>query len=49
MGKSNSDQILGVPIWVGHFSESAIFGKGEPNQTTLTSAGDTDIFIARIK
>jgi uncharacterized delta-60 repeat protein len=31
----------------GYFSNTAIFGKGEANQTSLVSAGSTDIFIAR--
>jgi uncharacterized delta-60 repeat protein len=31
----------------GSFEGSATFGPGEANQTVLTSAGDTDIFIAR--
>jgi hypothetical protein len=31
----------------GWFYISATFGPGEPNQTVLTSAGESDIFIAR--
>ncbi|MCX6645526.1 MAG: hypothetical protein NTY09_04090, partial [bacterium] len=34
-------------VVTGSFRESAIFGKGEPNQTVLTSAGDCDVFVAR--
>ena len=34
-------------VVTGNFSGSATFGPGEPNQTILTSAGATDIFIAR--
>jgi len=31
----------------GFFAGSAIFGSGEANETTLTSAGDEDIFVAK--
>ena len=31
----------------GRFSGTATFGAGETNETTLTSAGDFDIFVAR--
>jgi len=31
----------------GSFGNSATFGKGEPNQTILTSAGSSDVFVAR--
>ncbi|HDS30327.1 MAG TPA: hypothetical protein ENN67_04700, partial [Firmicutes bacterium] len=31
----------------GSFSDTVILGKGEPNEKTLVSAGDSDIFIAR--
>jgi uncharacterized delta-60 repeat protein len=34
-------------IVTGFFKESAEFGQGEPNETVLTSARETDIFIAR--
>jgi len=34
-------------VITGHFSDSAIFGKGEANQTVLVTAGCVDIFIAR--
>jgi len=34
-------------VVTGHFSESATFGKYELNQTILSSAGGSDIFIAR--
>jgi hypothetical protein len=34
-------------VVTGSFSSSATFGEGEPNETTLVSAGSTDIFIAR--
>ncbi len=38
---------LGNTIIAGHFSETATFGAGEPNQTILTSAGSFDMFIAK--
>jgi len=31
----------------GEFGASAVFGLGEPNQTTLTSAGELDVFVAK--
>ena len=31
----------------GFFDGSATFGAGETNATTLTSAGDADIFVAK--
>ncbi len=34
-------------VTTGYFGGSATFGDGEPNQTVLTSAGNTDIYIAR--
>jgi len=34
-------------VVTGSFCDSATFGPGEPNQTVLTSAGYSDIFIAR--
>jgi hypothetical protein len=34
-------------VVTGFFQDSATFGPGEPNQTDLTSAGTSDIFIAR--
>jgi len=36
-------------IAVGFFEYNAIFGEGEPNETTLISEGDWDAFIARYK
>ena len=36
-------------VVTGVFSGSATFGPDEPNQTFLTSAGDSDIFIARFE
>ena len=34
-------------VVTGYFNVSAIFGKGEINETIITSAGEEDIFIAR--
>ncbi len=34
-------------IVTGRFLDSATFGQGEPNETVLISAGDSDVFIAR--
>ncbi len=34
-------------VVTGTFRESATFGQGEPNQTVITSAGNTDAFVAR--
>jgi len=34
-------------VITGYFRATAYFGTGESNQTTLTTAGGTDIFIAR--
>ena len=31
----------------GFFPGTATFGEGEPNETTLTSAGNEDIFVAK--
>jgi len=36
-------------VVTGWFARSATFGPGEPNQTILTAAGWTDIFIARFE
>ena len=36
-------------VVTGSFSDSATFGPGEPNETVLTSAGNSDIFIARFE
>jgi hypothetical protein len=39
----------GNSVVTGHFSGSATFGAGEPNETELNSAGGSDIFMARFK
>lgn len=31
----------------GWFAETAVFGAGEPGETTLATAGDRDVFVAR--
>jgi hypothetical protein len=35
-------------IAVGHFNRTAMFGLGESNQQSLTSAGEADVWIARL-
>ncbi len=37
----------GSALVTGYFRETATFGPGEPGQTILTSAGGSDIFVAR--
>jgi len=37
----------GSYVVVGFFSGQAVFAAGEPEETTLTSAGGTDIFLAK--
>jgi hypothetical protein len=37
----------GTSIVTGSFSSEVTFGAGEPNETTLTSAGEGDVFIAK--
>jgi hypothetical protein len=34
-------------VMTGYFERSATFGPGDPNQITLSSTGENDIFIAR--
>jgi len=34
-------------VVTGYFNGAATFGEGEPNETTLISVGDGDIFVAR--
>jgi uncharacterized delta-60 repeat protein len=53
-GGNSIDYGLGVTtlsdnsaVVTGFFQESATFGSGEPNETNLTSAGNSDVFIAR--
>ena len=50
-GGPGGDQIAvdgaGNSYVTGGFSGSAIFGPGETNETTLTSAGFADIFVAK--
>ena len=52
-GASGSDNGYGITtlsdnstVVTGYFRNTATFGLGEPNETVLTSAGYTDIFIA---
>ena len=37
----------GTAVVTGTFIHAATFGAGEPNETVLTSGGETDIFIAK--
>ena len=37
----------GSAVVTGYFNGTATFGPGEANETTLTSAGDDDVFIAK--
>jgi hypothetical protein len=53
-GGTISDKAVGIAVDVlgnsfvaGYFESAATFGAGEPNQTTLKSAGLRDIFIAK--
>ncbi|MDJ0766358.1 MAG: hypothetical protein QNJ97_25505 [Myxococcota bacterium] len=43
IGLSRSGEV----VVTGYFSDVAVFGKGEKNETQLTSAGGYDIFIAK--
>jgi len=38
----------GTVFVIGQFTGSTTFGPGEPNETSLTAQGDTDIFLARL-
>ena len=38
---------LGNVLVTGQFVATAIFGQGEPNQTSLVSAGSADVFVAK--
>jgi hypothetical protein len=53
-GGTSGDQALGIAVdgtgksyVAGLFQDTATFGAGEANQTTLVSAGGTDIFLAK--
>jgi len=37
----------GSSVVTGYFNGTAVFGAGEPDETTLVSAGSCDIFVAR--
>jgi hypothetical protein len=47
LGKGIATTPRGNSYVTGRFSGTAIFGPGEPNETTLTSAGSFDIFVAK--
>ena len=46
-GESIATTERGDSYVTGHFSGTATFGQDEPNETTLTSAGGSDIFVAK--
>jgi hypothetical protein len=39
----------GTALVMGAFSESVVFGRGEANETTLTSSADHDLFVVRFE
>jgi len=52
-GGTESDEGFGISalsgggsIVTGYFEDAAVFGPGEPNETTLTSTGSHDLFVA---
>lgn len=47
LGQGVGTDATGDCYTVGAFNGSATFGSGEPNETTLSSVGDRDIFIAK--
>jgi hypothetical protein len=42
------DRSGGIHV-AGRFGQTATFGSGQPNQTAITSAGGSDIFIAKFQ
>jgi hypothetical protein len=47
LGRGIATTERGDSYVAGHFTGTATFGQDEPNEITLTSAGDSDIFIAK--
>ena len=47
MGNGIASLTDGAFLVTGEFEDSAVFGSGETNETTLTSNGDSEIFIAK--
>lgn len=39
-------EVTGPARVTGYFTGTAVFGAGEPNETVLTSRGETDLFVA---
>ena len=39
----------GSALVMGAFSDTVVFGRGETNETPLTSAGDHDLFVVRFE
>ena len=50
-GNGSGSAIAALPngsaLVTGYFAATVTFGPGEPNQTVLSSAGDSDIFVAK--
>ena len=47
LGRGIATTERGDSYVTGHFTGTATFGQDEPNETTLTSAGRSDIFVAK--
>lgn len=47
VGRSVASTSDGGSVVTGRFDGAAVFGSGEPEETTLTSAGGSDMFLAR--
>jgi hypothetical protein len=47
MGQAIGVTRAGEVLVTGCYSDTAVFGKGEKNETLLQSAGGYDIFIAK--
>ncbi len=47
-GNAIAIDVVGNSFVTGFFTSSTVFGPGEINETTLTSAGSLDIFVAKL-